>query len=75
VPVVAPGTWEWTAVRAAVREEIRMLDKPEDDEAGPLSHDLPCVRCGHAAHPYLVCGNGCECQPTRMPGQGLLTPH
>jgi hypothetical protein len=51
-----------------------MPEEPEDDQ-GPLTHDLPCVRCGHAAHPYLLCGNGCDCQPTRMPGQRLLTPH
>ena len=51
-----------------------MPEEPVDDE-GPLTHDLPCVRCGHAAHPYLMCGNGCDCEPTRMPGQGLLTPH
>jgi hypothetical protein len=50
-------------------------DQDADAEEGPLSHDLPCVRCGHPAHPYLVCGDGCDCQPTRMPGQGLLTPH
>jgi hypothetical protein len=62
-------------VRAMAQEgSTRMPEQPEDDE-GPLSHDLPCVRCGHAAHPYLVCGNECDCQPTRMPGQGLLTPH
>ena len=52
-----------------------MLEEPEDDDGGPLSRDLPCVRCGHAAHPYLVCGDGCECHPTEMPGERLLTPH
>ena len=50
----------------------------EDWDAGsghgvePLSHDAPCVRCGHAAHPYLACGDGCECQPTLMPGDERL---
>jgi hypothetical protein len=57
-----------------------MSEEPEAEEndgadEGPLTHDLPCVRCGHGAHPYLVCGDGCDCEPTRMPGQGLLTPH
>ena len=46
-----------------------------EDDARPLTHDLPCVRCGHTAHPYLVCGEGCDCEPTRMPGERLLTPH
>ncbi len=39
-----------------------------DGAVEPLSHDAPCVRCGHAAHPYLACENGCDCQPTLMPG-------
>lgn len=33
-----------------------------------LSHDLPCPRCGHAAHVYLSCGDSCDCAPTPMPG-------
>jgi len=48
-----------------------MYDEQEDD--GPLSHEPPCVRCGHAAHPFLPCGNECDCQPTLMPGQERLT--
>ena len=44
-----------------------MYERPEEVET-PLSHDAPCVRCGHPAHPYLPCGGRCECQPTRMPG-------
>jgi len=35
----------------------------------PLSHDLPCVTCGHPAHPYLPCGGGCDCRPTPLPGE------
>ena len=35
----------------------------------PLSHEPPCVRCGHPAHLFLPCGDGCECQPTLMPGE------
>jgi hypothetical protein len=38
-----------------------------------LSHDLPCLRCGHAAHTFLSCGEGCECQSVSMPGAQLLT--
>ena len=45
-----------------------MYDDAEDDQ-GPLPHDTPCVRCGHSAHPYLPCGDGCDCQPTLMPGE------
>jgi hypothetical protein len=33
-----------------------------------LSHDLPCLHCGHAAHTFLPCSDGCACQPTAMPG-------
>ena len=33
-----------------------------------LSHDLPCPRCGHAAHTYLACGDTCDCasRPCRV---------
>jgi hypothetical protein len=37
-----------------------------------LSHDLPCMRCGHAFHTYLSCGDGCDCQPAVMPGDSRL---
>jgi hypothetical protein len=33
-----------------------------------LSHDLPCPRCGHAAHTYLACSDTCDCARTVMPG-------
>lgn len=33
-----------------------------------LSHDLPCPRCGHAAHTFLACGDTCDCAPSPMPG-------
>ena len=33
-----------------------------------LSHDLPCTRCGHAAHTYLACSDTCACVPPAMPG-------
>jgi hypothetical protein len=35
------------------------------------SHDLPCLRCGHAAHIYLACDARCDCVPAAMPGQSL----
>jgi len=40
-----------------------------------LSHDLPCPRCGHPAHVYLACGDGCDCEPTLMPGSTLPAGH
>lgn len=33
-----------------------------------LSHDLPCLRCGHAAHTFLACSDTCDCVPALMPG-------
>jgi len=36
-----------------------------------LSHDLPCLQCGHAAHSYLPCSDACDCARSLMPG----TPH
>ena len=36
-----------------------------------LSHDMPCPRCGHAMHIYLSCGDGCDCEPSAMPGTDL----
>lgn len=33
-----------------------------------LSHDLPCLRCGHPAHQFLACDEACECRPAAMPG-------
>lgn len=35
---------------------------------GHLSHDLPCVRCGHGVHTFLACGDDCDCPPVVMPG-------
>lgn len=37
-----------------------------------LSHDLPCLRCGHAPHTFLACGDGCECRPVEVPGDQRL---
>jgi hypothetical protein len=33
-----------------------------------LSHDLPCMRCGHAAHTYLPCSDACACASALPPG-------
>ena len=33
-----------------------------------LSHDLPCLRCGHAAHTFLPCGDACACAASALPG-------
>lgn len=33
-----------------------------------LSHDLPCLQCGHAAHTFLACSDVCDCEPTFLPG-------
>lgn len=33
-----------------------------------ISHDLPCLRCGHAAHTFLACSDTCACVPVPPPG-------
>lgn len=45
-----------------------MFEEELSGDTRPLLHDPPCVRCGHAAHTYLECGGGCDCEPTLMPG-------
>jgi hypothetical protein len=37
-----------------------------------VSHDLPCLHCGHAAHVYLACDAACGCEPVGMPGAAPL---
>jgi hypothetical protein len=44
-----------------------MWDTPPSN-ALHLSHDLPCLRCGHAAHSYLACSDTCSCVPPAAPG-------
>ena len=51
-------------------EEEGMWDTVVDNE-DHLSHDLPCPRCGHALHTYLVCDDRCDCAPCVMPGSDL----
>lgn len=33
-----------------------------------LSHDLPCLACGHAEHVYLPCDAECGCERSPIPG-------
>lgn len=43
-----------------------MWDTAEQDSeqyAEHLSHDLPCVYCGHPAHRFLPCDADCGCEP------------
>ncbi len=34
-----------------------------------LSHDMPCLNCGHGIHTFLPCGDTCDCPPVVLPGQ------
>ena len=43
------------------------------DSATHMSHDLPCSRCGHAAHTFLSCSDACDCVPAPMPGAPAVT--
>lgn len=29
--------------------------------AQPLSHEMPCVLCGHGPHSFLPCSDSCDC--------------
>ena len=33
-----------------------------------LSHDLPCLVCGHAPHRFLACSETCACVAAALPG-------
>lgn len=37
-------------------------------DGAPLSHDMPCIFCGHAAHHYLPCGDECACTHAELIG-------
>lgn len=37
----------------------------------PISHDMPCGRCGHARHTFLACSDTCDCQPEHAPARQL----
>lgn len=43
-----------------------MWDTVQVEQSTHLTHDMPCVRCGHAPHRFLACGDGCECQPADL---------
>jgi hypothetical protein len=66
---VAPSTS--TLNRTSGKEEVIVWDTVQTNDTH-LSHDMPCVRCGHAAHTFLACGDGCDCQPALMPGDQHL---
>ena len=48
-----------------------MWDTVQPNDAH-VSHDLPCLHCGHAAHTYLACDADCGCEPVGMPGAAPL---
>ena len=51
-----------------------MWDLAEAPSTGiHLSHDLPCLKCGHAAHQYLSCSDTCACVPPPTPGSVRAT--
>ena len=54
-------------VRAPHQEGKAMWDTVQTNDTH-LSHDLPCLRCGHAAHTYLACSDTCDCVPAPVPG-------
>ncbi len=45
-----------------------MSKKTVETNALHLTHDLPCLACGHAAHTFFECSDTCDCVPTPMPG-------
>lgn len=54
-----------------------MWDTAQDTEntnvrSFPMSHFLPCPRCGHEVHTYLACSDTCPCAPVVMPGSIAL---
>lgn len=42
-----------------------MYDTVDDHCTTHLSHDLPCLQCGHAMHTYLACSDTCDCRPAQ----------
>lgn len=45
-----------------------MWDTVHEIAASHLSHDMPCLACGHPAHRFLACDAECECRRSAMPG-------
>ena len=66
------GSMELTPGETRRGEGKVMWDTVSDNDQH-LSHDLPCPRCGHAMHTYLVCDERCDCAPCEMPGSHLLS--
>lgn len=42
-----------------------MWDTVDTSGSSHLSHDMPCLACGHGMHVYLPCSDSCDCQPAR----------
>ena len=42
-----------------------MYDILEEHHGTHLSHDRPCLLCGHAMHTYLACSDTCDCRPVQ----------
>lgn len=36
------------------------------DNSEHLSHDRPCIGCGHGQHTYLPCSDACQCVHGRV---------
>ncbi len=56
-----------------------MWDSPSDQQGAEerrlLSHDRPCLECGHGLHTFLPCSDDCGCRPQFLPGAfGSLSP-
>jgi len=49
-----------------------MWDPDRTNHELPISHDLPCLKCGHAAHTFLPCSDTCACPSNVMPGAAPL---
>ena len=67
--------WTESAPEDARQKKVRIMwDTVETSRPGSvhLTHDLPCSRCGHAAHSYLACSDTCSCEPAALPGQVLV---
>ena len=43
-----------------------MYDTVDEHTGSHLSHDLPCLTCGHAMHTFLACSDTCDCRPAAL---------
>lgn len=53
-------------------EEVGAMWDVVEERHTQLSHDLPCVECGHALHTYLPCSDACSCRPQVAAGSVAL---